>query len=64
MKNIECHLCVHSQGYYGNLFVWFFNLHKGFLSAPLRPRLTVKSNADDQADYSKKNFENKFTFNG
>ena len=60
MKNIECHLCVHSQGYYGNLFVWFFNLHKGFLSAPLRPRLTVKSNAYDQADYSKKNFEKGF----
>jgi hypothetical protein len=56
MKNIECHLCVHSQGYYGNLFVWFFNLHNNFLPAPLRPRLTVKSNADDQADYSQENF--------
>lgn len=60
MKNIECHLCVHSQGYYGNLFTWFFNLHKGCLSAPLRPRLTVKSNTEDQGDYSKENFAKGF----
>ena len=60
MKNIECHLCVHSQGYYGNLFTWFFNLHKGCLPAPLRPRLTVKDNTEDQGDYSKENFAKGF----
>jgi hypothetical protein len=42
MQNIECHVCTHTQGFYGNTFLWFFNLHEGFAEAPLRPRHTVK----------------------
>ena len=42
-NNVECHLCTHRQGFYGNLFIWFFNLHQEFLDAPLRPRRTIKN---------------------
>ena len=58
---IECHMCTHSQGYYGNLFLWFFNLHNGFLTAPLRPRETVKAN-DTSDEYMQKSNNKNFHF--
>ena len=50
-NNVECYLCTHSQGYYGNLFLWFFNLHQGLLDAPLRPRKTVKEGSNEESEY-------------
>jgi|13_taG_2_1085334.scaffolds.fasta_scaffold00084_53 hypothetical protein len=46
-KDIQCHVCLHTQGFYGNTFLWFFNLHKDFAQAPLRPRFTVKKITED-----------------
>ena len=47
MKQIECHVCLHTQGFYGNTFLWLFNLHKDFALASLRPRFTVKKITED-----------------
>jgi|TARA_R110000851_G_scaffold8032_6_gene30931 hypothetical protein len=51
MNKIDCHVCLHTQGFYGNTFLWLFNLHKDFASAPLRPRFTVKTITED-GEYS------------
>ena len=47
-NNVDCYLVTHCQGYYGNMFMWLFNLHNGFLDAPLRARKTI---ADDTKEY-------------
>jgi hypothetical protein len=47
-NDVDCYLVTHCQGYYGNMFMWLFNLHNGFLDAPLRARKTV---ADDTEEY-------------
>jgi len=45
--NVKCYLVTHCQGYYGNMFMWLFNLHNGFLDAPLRARKTIADNTKE-----------------